>query len=103
MSTIKEVVPQEYDGKKIREYLKEGLALSSRLIKSASIDKRIFLNNKAVKMNAIIKADGALFNFASHILMASLNCYIQGISSTSCLVIITFGWNIVFLLFVIIL
>ena len=57
MSTIKEVVPQEYDGKKIREYLKEGLALSSRLIKSASIDKRIFLNNKAVKMNAIIKAD----------------------------------------------
>lgn len=57
MSTIKEVVPQEYDGKKIREYLKEGLALSSRLIKSASIDKRIFLNNKAVKMNAIIKAE----------------------------------------------
>lgn len=57
MSTIKEVVPQEFDGKKIREYLKEGLALSSRLIKSASIDKRIFLNNKAVKMNAIIKAE----------------------------------------------
>ena len=56
MSTIKEVVPQEYDGKKIREYLKEKLELSSRLIKSASIDKRIFVNNKAVKMNAIIKA-----------------------------------------------
>lgn len=55
MSTIKEVVPQEFDGKKIREYLKEELGLSSRLIKSASIDKRIFVNNKAVRMNAIIK------------------------------------------------
>jgi len=55
MSTIKEKVPKEYDGKKIREYLKEDLGLSSRLIRSASVDKRIFVNNKAVKMNFIIK------------------------------------------------
>ena len=55
MSTIKRVVTKEYDGRKIREYLKEELGLSSRLIRSASIDKRIFVNNKAVKMNYIIK------------------------------------------------
>ena len=55
MSTIKEVVPKEFEGKKIREYLKEELGLSTRLIKGASIDKRIFVNNKAVKMNVIIK------------------------------------------------
>ena len=55
MSTIKKVVTKEYDGRKIREYLKEELGLSSRLIRSASIDKRIFVNNKAVKMNYIIK------------------------------------------------
>lgn len=56
MSTIKEAVPEEFNGKKIREYLKEELGLSSRLIKSASIDKRIFVNNKAVRMNAIISS-----------------------------------------------
>lgn len=56
MSTIKKVVPKEYKGKKIREYLKEELGLSSRLIRSASIDKRIYVNNKAVKMNYILKA-----------------------------------------------
>ena len=55
MSTIRKVVTKEYDGRKIREYLKEELGLSSRLIRSASIDKRIFVNNKAVKMNYIIK------------------------------------------------
>ena len=46
MSTIKKVVPKEYEGRKIREYLKEELGLSSRLIRSASIDKRIFADNK---------------------------------------------------------
>ena len=55
MSTIKKEVTKEYDGRKIREYLKEELGLSSRLIRGASIDKRIFVNNKAVKMNYIIK------------------------------------------------
>lgn len=55
MSSIKKEVTKEYDRRKIREYLKEELGLSSRLIRGASIDKRIFVNNKAVKMNYIIK------------------------------------------------
>lgn len=63
MSTIKKVVPKEYQGRKIREYLKEELELSSRLIRGASIDKRIFANNKAVKMNYILKGnDNILIN-----------------------------------------
>ncbi|MGN1029053.1 MAG: pseudouridine synthase, partial [Bacilli bacterium] len=63
MSTIKKVVPMEYQGRKIREYLKEELGLSSRLIRGASIDKRIFANNKAVKMNYILKGnDNILIN-----------------------------------------
>jgi len=63
MSTIKKVVPKEYQGRKIREYLKEELGLSSRLIRGASIDKRIFANNKAVKMNYILKGnDNILIN-----------------------------------------
>jgi len=63
MSSIKKVVTKEYDGRKIREYLKEELGLSSRLIRSASVDKRIFVNNKAVKMNYIVKdKDNILIN-----------------------------------------
>lgn len=57
MSSIKKVVDKAYDGRKIREYLKEKLGLSSRLIRSASVDKRIFVNNKAVKMNYILNAN----------------------------------------------
>ena len=60
MSTIKKVVPKEYQGRKIREYLKEELGLSSRLIRGASIDKRIFANNKAVKMNYILKGNDSI-------------------------------------------
>ena len=63
MSTIKKVVDKAYDGRKIREYLKEELGLSSRLIRSASVDKRIFVNNKAVKMNYVLKGnDNILIN-----------------------------------------
>ena len=57
MSTINKIVPKEYEGRKIREFLKEELGLSSRLIRGASIDKRIFVNNKAVKMNYVLKTD----------------------------------------------
>lgn len=60
MSNIKKVVPKEYEGRKIREYLKEELGLSSRLIRGASIDKRIFANNKAVKMNYILKGNDSI-------------------------------------------
>ncbi|MGL5381421.1 RluA family pseudouridine synthase [Clostridium sp.] len=57
MSTIKKTVQKEFEGRKIREYLKEELGLSSRLIRSASIDKRIFVDNKAIKMNYVLKAN----------------------------------------------
>lgn len=57
MSTIKKVVSKEYEGRKIREFLKEELGLSSRLIRSASIDKRIFVDKKAVKMNYVLKSN----------------------------------------------
>lgn len=55
LSNLRKIVTKEYDGKKIREFLKEALGLSSRLIRGAAIDKRILVNGKAVKMNAIIK------------------------------------------------
>ena len=57
MSTIKSSVSKEYEGKKIREYLKEELGLSTRLIRSASIDKRIFVDNKAVRMNFVLNGN----------------------------------------------
>ncbi|ASW43988.1 RluA family pseudouridine synthase [Clostridium isatidis] len=55
MSVIKKQVPKDFEGRKIREFLKEDLGLSSRLIRGASVDKRIFVNNKAVKMNYILR------------------------------------------------
>lgn len=57
MSTIKRTVQKEFEGRKIREYLKEELGLSSRLIKGAAIEKRIFVNNKAVKMNYVLRSN----------------------------------------------
>lgn len=57
MSTIKQKVSSEFDGRKIREFLKEELGLSSRLIKGAAIDKRIHVDNEAVKMNYVLKVN----------------------------------------------
>lgn len=54
MSKIQKTVPLEYNKCKIREYLKEELGLSTRLIRGAAIDKRILVNGKDVKMNYII-------------------------------------------------
>ncbi|MPQ42475.1 RluA family pseudouridine synthase [Clostridium tarantellae] len=54
MSTLTSKVTKEYDGRKIREYLKGELNLSTRLIRSASLDKRIKVNGSAVKMNHVI-------------------------------------------------
>lgn len=54
MSKIQKTVPAEYDKRKIREYLKEDLGLSTRLIRGAALDKRILVNKKAVKMNYIV-------------------------------------------------
>ena len=39
MSTLEEKVDKNFEGRKIREFLKEKMGLSSRLIKGASIDK----------------------------------------------------------------
>ena len=57
MSVIKKEVPKDFEGRKIREFLKEDLGLSSRLIRGASIDKRIFVDNKAVKMNYVLRGN----------------------------------------------
>lgn len=54
MSKIQKTVPAEYDKRKIREYLKEDLGLSTRLIRGAALDKRILVNEKAVKMNYMV-------------------------------------------------
>lgn len=51
MSSISKVVPEIYSGKKIREFLKEDVGLSTRIIRSASLDKRIKVDDQPVKMN----------------------------------------------------
>ena len=56
MSILEKKVIKVEEGTKIREYLKVELGLSTRLIRSASIDKRIFVNNEVVKMNRILNA-----------------------------------------------
>ncbi|HEX9025891.1 MAG TPA: RluA family pseudouridine synthase [Clostridium sp.] len=56
MSILEKKVINIEEGTKIREYLKTELGLSTRLIRSASIDKRIFVNDEVVKMNRILNA-----------------------------------------------
>jgi len=51
LSTLEKTVPSEYDGVKIRNYLKEGLNFSSRLISRAAREERIFINDEVVRMN----------------------------------------------------
>ena len=55
MSTLDRIVQKEFEGMKIREFLKFHMGLSSRLIRGASIDKRIFVNDIPVKMNYVLK------------------------------------------------
>ncbi|MGL5150280.1 MAG: RluA family pseudouridine synthase [Clostridium sp.] len=55
MSILKAKVENKYDGFKIRAYLKEELSLSTRLIRGASIEKRILVNGNAVKMDFAVK------------------------------------------------
>ena len=57
MSILESKITKEYDKRKIREFLKEELGLSSRLIRSAAIDKRIKVDGVAVKMNYVVKTD----------------------------------------------
>lgn len=63
MSTLEKQVDKSFEGQKIREYLKEQMGLSSRLIRGAAIDKRILVNNNVVRMNYVLKAnDNILIN-----------------------------------------
>ena len=61
MSTLEKRVDKSFEGQKIREYLKEQMGLSSRLIRGAAIDKRILVNNNVVRMNYVLKADDNIF------------------------------------------
>ena len=56
MSILEKKVEKIEEGMKIREYLKIELGLSTRLIRSASIDKRIFVNDEVVKMNRVLNS-----------------------------------------------
>lgn len=55
MSTLEKCVEKSFEGRKIREYLKEEMGLSSRLIRGAALDKRIIVNNVPVRMNYVLK------------------------------------------------
>ena len=46
MSELIKSVTNNYDGVSIRDFLKEELGLSSRLIRRASIEKNIFVNEQ---------------------------------------------------------
>jgi 23S rRNA pseudouridine1911/1915/1917 synthase len=59
-NSIKYTITEEAEGKKIREYLKGRLELSSRLIRGAAKEERIKINGKAVRMNYILKDGDAL-------------------------------------------
>lgn len=54
MSILEKKVTDIGEGVKIREYLKTEMGLSTRLIRSASIDRRIFVNDEPVKMNRVL-------------------------------------------------
>ncbi|MVX65228.1 RluA family pseudouridine synthase [Clostridium chromiireducens] len=56
MSILEKQVDNIEKGTKIREYLKVELGLSTRLIRSASLDKRIFVNGEVVKMNRVLNS-----------------------------------------------
>ena len=55
MSTLEKIVEKSFEGRKIREYLKEEMGLSSRFIRGAAMDKRIIVNNAPVRMNYVLK------------------------------------------------
>ena len=55
MSTLEKSVEKSFEGRKIREYLKEEMGLSSRFIRGAAMDKRIIVNNAPVRMNYVLK------------------------------------------------
>ena len=57
MSTLEKEVEKNFEGVKIRDYLKQEMGLSSRLIRGSAMDKRIFVNNEVVRLNYVLKAN----------------------------------------------
>ena len=55
MSKLENKVVDKYDGVLIREYLKEELGLSTRLIRNASVENRILVNNNPVRMRYVLR------------------------------------------------
>jgi 23S rRNA pseudouridine1911/1915/1917 synthase len=59
-STLEYKIKEEDSGRKLRDYLKSGLTLSTRLIRGAATDGRIKINGQRVKLNHIIKTGDLL-------------------------------------------
>jgi 23S rRNA pseudouridine1911/1915/1917 synthase len=57
MSNLEKKVGANYQGIVIREFLKEELGLSSRLIRGAALEKRILVNNNPVRMRYVLNTD----------------------------------------------
>lgn len=55
MSTLEKCVEKAFEGRKIREYLKEEMGLSSRFIRGSAMGQRILVNNTPVRMNYVLK------------------------------------------------
>ena len=91
MSTLEEKVDKNFEGRKIREFLKEKMGLSSRLIKGASIDRAIervltveerakeiatFIRNNYGKYdNVPVKVKAELFRFSINDLGADMKLH----------------------------
>jgi len=55
MSTLDREISKEFSGTIIKLFLKENMGLSSRLVRSASREKRILVNNRPVNMDYVLK------------------------------------------------
>ncbi|MGL4453589.1 MAG: RluA family pseudouridine synthase, partial [Sarcina sp.] len=56
MSMLTKIVESEHDNTKIKPYLKDIMGLSSRFLKKAGKEDRVFVNGKPVFMNFMISA-----------------------------------------------
>lgn len=54
-NTINQIIESEFKGKKLRDYLKFDLKLSSRMIKNLAKNNLVFINRKASRMDYILK------------------------------------------------
>ena len=57
MSTLEKKVDKKYEGATIREFLKEELGLSTRLIRSAALENRVLVNKNSVRMRFVLHED----------------------------------------------